>query len=421
MDIYTVKKIPSSEETLILSVPASKSILNRALFLAAFTDGITSLHCGNYGQDTRDLLSCLTALGIQLEPASDGIVVHGRTKIPSKSAILNVGSAGTVARFLTTILAFRGGEYEMYASSQMEKRPMEILTTLEHTGVQIDYLKKYGHFPFRMHSNGMHSPVEINTDTSTQYASGLMLAAAIGKQPFLLNLTGKRTNGSYIALTEKIIDDFGGDCNRSSEKIFITPISRKTETFTVEPDMSAASYFYALSLLLHRKVLVRDIHFNCEQPDFAFLRLLETKGVKLTQCTDGILADGTDIEEYDGFDVDLRNFSDQTLTVAALAPFATSPSRLRGIRHIRKQECDRVNAILENLSTLGIPCSATEDEIIIEPSTIHGGRINTFNDHRVAMAFALIGLKTGNIVIENPLCCQKTFENYFEILDEITK
>ena len=165
----------------------------------------------------------------------------------------------------------------------------------------------------------------------------------------------------------------------------------------------------------------KNIHRKSLQGDTRFLSLLEDAGVLLESNPEGILADGSSIENFCGFDLNMQEFSDQALTVAALAPFASSPTRIRGIAHIRKQECDRINAIVENLTALGVPSSATEDEIYIEPAPVRGGTVKSFGDHRVAMAFALIGLKTGNLFIENPSCVRKTFDNYFEILDELTR
>lgn len=405
-----------------MQVPASKSVLSRALLLASFTEGDTMLLCGGHAEDTEALLGCLRTLGIMVEEHEDGLLVHGVQEIPNRSAVLNVGSAGTAARFLTAILAFRGGRYEMHASAQMQKRPMEIITPLRELGVAFTFLEEENRFPFLMESDGiLRSTVQVDTDTSTQYASGLMLAAAVGNDPFTLTLTGSRTDGSYIKTTQTVLKKFGAECIRTENAIQIAPVECAPREFCVEPDISGACYFYALSLLCGAKVLVKDVQGDCSQADIRFLQLLSERGVRITQLPDGILADGSGVTSFEGFDLNMQDFSDQVLTVAALAPFASSPTTIRGIGHIRRQECDRIAAIVSNLTALGVPCSSTEDSVFIAPAPVSGGTIQTFEDHRVAMAFSLIGLRTGNISIENPNCCRKTFPNYFRLLDTLTE
>ena len=425
MDVYRVKQFRPARGTLILpDVPASKSILNRALLLAALSRGRVRIICGGYADDTEALLGCLTALGVKTERTADGIFVEGcGGQFPNKSAALDVRSAGTAARFLTAALAFVGGDYTLTASPQMQKRPMEILEVLERAGVKIGYLAERGHFPFRLRSGGLHAEtLTVDTDRSTQYASGLLLAAACTR-PVSLRLTGSRTHGSYIAMTLRLLEQFGARWTREGDTVSVTPAEHPPKIFEAENDLSGACYFYALALLFPVRVLVERIHFSTGQGDIKFLKLLEEKGVVFSDTPKGILADGTAREGagFTGWDADLRDFSDQALTLAALAPFAATPTRIRGVEHIRGQECDRIRAITENLTALGVPARAEGGDIFITPAPIGGGTVKTFDDHRVAMAFALIGLKTGNVNIENPACCQKTFGNYFQILSSLTR
>ncbi len=422
MTFYEVKQL--KREEIAVSVPASKSILSRALLLSAFTEGETVLTgCANFGQDTRDLISCLSALGIEVIQRADCLIVNG-TKQFLRRAELDVGSAGTAARFLTAILAFFGGEYSFTASKQMERRPMGLLPVLEQAGVKLSYPVQADRFPFSMRSEGIAArELSVDTDVSTQYASGILLAAGVGDRPFTLSLSGSRTDGSYIATTCDVLRAFGADVSRAGNKIAVSP-AKGVRSFPVVPDVSGACYFYALSLF-GKRVCVRGVTKTCGQADLRFLGLLREKGVSVFDSADGIVADGRGLSSFSGFDADLRDFSDQTLTVAALAPFADSPSRLSNIGHIRAQECDRVCAILTALTALGVPCRATENDIFISPAPPLSERvpvsIPTFGDHRVAMAFSLVGLRTGNVRIENPACVRKTFGNYFEILDELTK
>ena len=422
MDAYTVRQFHPKDAVFEVDVPASKSLLNRALILAAFGKGEVFLACGSFAEDTRSLLGCLAALGIRVQEESGGLRVIGcGGNIPNRRAELYVGSAGTAARFLTAALAFLGGEYHMRASAQMEQRPMELLAVLEEAGISVEYEKRSRHFPFILRSDGLQKDfLTVNTDLSTQYASGILLAAAVSR-PVTLCLTGSRTHGSYIAMTLAMLHAFGARWTREENTLSIAPAQHSPARMEIEGDLSGACYFYALALLFSTKVRVRHIHADTLQGDRKFLTLLADRGVKFTDSESGLCADGSKIRTYKGFCENMKDYSDQALTAAALAPFADSPTRITGIGHIRHQECDRIRAIAANLSALGVPVAEEEDGVSISPAPVRSGTIRSFGDHRVAMAFALIGLKTGGVTILDPLCCRKTFDNFFTILDDITQ
>lgn len=421
MESVCLEKYQPRSETITVSAPASKSLLNRALVLAAFCNGTVTLECGAFAEDSRALLGCLAALGIRVEQSAERLTVYGcGGDIPNKNAEIDVMSAGTAARFLTVALAFCGGDYTITASPQMQKRPMEVLALLERAGVKIDYLHEQGHLPVRLQSKGITiDTLTVDTDVSTQYASAILLAAPVRKNPLTLKLTGTRTHGSYIGLTLQSLSAFGIRWTRSGDEITVYPAIAAPEYLIVEPDVSGACYFYALALLFSAKVLVRRVREDSAQGDMKFLRLLADRGVKFTQLDEGLLADGSSVTEFKGFCEDVTDFSDQTLTLAALAPFASSPTRLTGVKHIRNQECDRVAAIETNLAALGVKTEVSENAIAIFPAPIQRGTVDSFGDHRVAMSFALPALKTGLVTILDPDCCQKTFDNFFEIIARI--
>ena len=417
-DLLVKKFIPHDVEA---EVPASKSILNRALLLAALARGPVHLECGAFAEDTRALLNCLKALGIEVKEEKSGLLIAGcGGKFPDRQASLNVMSAGTAARFLPVVLAFAGGEYLFESSEQMKRRPMDVLNELSRLGVDIEYLDEEGHFPFRLVSFGIAADeAVIDTAKSTQFASGLMIAASIHPRPFKVRLTGGRTESSYLKMTASMLRSFGADVTREGQNVIITPPVSSPAYYKVEPDLSGACYLYALSLLFSVRVLVRDVKKQSLQGDAAFLRLLERRGGVFKKTERGLLADGTFVKGFDGFEENLQDFSDQALTVAALAPFARTPSRLTGLEHIRAQECDRVNAIVENLNALGVPAAYEEGALTVSPAPVRGGKVKTFGDHRVAMAFSLAGLKAGNVTIDDPDCTKKTFEGYFDLLSRL--
>ena len=285
----------------------------------------------------------------------------------------------------------------------------ELLDVLENLGVNIKYLENEGHFPFVLKSDGLDNvSVSVDTTRSTQFASALILLKAI--KNININLTGPRVDGAYIKMTQKLMEQF---------------INNKSASFMVEPDVSAACYFYAMALLLKTKTLVKYVYKDSLQGDMRFLELIEAAGAKIKQRRDGILVDCRNVGSFDGFDIDMHDFSDQALTAAVIAAFAKTPSVIRNVRHIRKQESDRVMVIKTELEKVGCKVNIDEHDgmtdVIIKPGNLKGAEIDTYDDHRVAMSFALLGLKVDDIIINNPMCCKKTFENYFNQLDEITK
>lgn len=413
MEKYSVKTINKKIKKIVTTVPGSKSLTNRALLLAAINDGPIELEGISLCDDALAMLDCLENLGfrVELDKEHCSVVIYGENgAIANTKATINVRSAGTTARFMTALLAFIGGEYTLESSEQMKKRPMkELLDVLENLGVNITYLENEGHFPFVLKSEGLDNVnVTVDTTRSTQFASALILLKAI--KNINVELTGPRVDGAYIKMTQKLMEQF---------------INNKSASFMVEPDVSAACYFYAMALLLKTKTLVKYVYKDSLQGDMRFLELIEAAGAKIKQRRDGILVDCRNVGSFDGFDLDMHDFSDQALTAAVIAAFAKTPSVIRNVRHIRKQESDRVMVIKTELEKVGCKVNIDEHDgmtdVIIKPGNLKGAEIDTYDDHRVAMSFALLGLKVDDIIINNPMCCKKTFENYFNQLDEITK
>ena len=453
-DIYQVRKLNPGKEYLI-QVPGSKSITNRAFLLAALSGKKCVLSGVLFSDDTRGFIDCLLQLGFQLEIEEEKhkVTIQGMGgRIPNPEAAINVRSAGTAARFLTVALAFAGGNYHLDASEQMRKRPMEpILKILEKLNVKFRYNNEAYHFPFELDSqfaeeftdkNGM-SEITIDTNLSSQFASALLMAACILPTGLKIHLTGSRTAGSYIKMTLAMMKQFG-ICVKQSENCYeiLHQEGWGLTEYEVEPDVSTACYFYAMVPLLKTSVIVKGVQEDSLQGDIQFLNVLEQMGCQKEETPEGIRLTMTEPEMH-GVDISMKDFSDQTMTLAAIAPFADSVTRIHNIGHIRFQESDRLHAILTELQRMGVRCEEVPeiDGIQIFPwekvqgdhiatesaggmkrgSIAEGGStiIETYDDHRMAMAFTLPGLKTGKIVIKNPGCCRKTFENYFSVIDSL--
>lgn len=410
-----------------LSAPGSKSITNRALLLAALADGTSTLRGALFSEDSRHLLACLENLGfpVEIEEDSHKVTVTGfGGRIPNREANVYVGSAGTAARFLTVMLGLSDGVYHMDASEQMRRRPMKpLLDSLLSIGVGVDYEGEEGFFPFTIRgSSRTESSILVDIGSSSQFLSALLISAPMKPEGLTIRLTGQKHALSYVAITAKMMEQFGCMPIRQSEDCYTVPAGAfyRPQNYRIEPDVSAACYFYAMAPLLGGSVQVKHIHFNSMQGDIQFLRLLERLGCKCEDSPEGITVTCASPRTYPGIEADLSSFSDQTMTLAALAPFASSPVTIRNVAHIRLQESNRINAIIQELSRMGITCEELSDGLRIHPGIPRPSAVETYQDHRIAMAFSLIGLVIPGIRIQNPACCKKTFEEYFELLDEIT-
>jgi 3-phosphoshikimate 1-carboxyvinyltransferase len=429
-EIYAVKKYTNKKQ-IEVEVPGSKSITNRALMLAALSDGICTLNGVLFSDDSRAFLSCLIALGfdVNIEEEKKRVTIHGLAgNIPNRNAEINVRSAGTAARFLTAMLAFAGGHYTLNSSEQMKKRPMEpLLSVLREIGVTVKCLEQEGHFPFELCSNGINAEqITMDTNISSQFVSALLMAGILLQNGLKVQMLGNRIEGAYIRITLNMMEQFGINVTKSGNVCTVpNNCNYHIDTYNIEPDVSGACYFYAMAPLLETEVIVKNVHYDSIQGDIRFLDVLKQLGCTTEDTEQGIRVSGKNVGTYSGITVDMNNFSDQTMTLSVLAPFASSAITILNVGHIRLQESDRINAIVQELTRLGVHCEelkmGEQEGIRIYPAEIHAATIETYEDHRMAMAFALIGLRVDGIKIANPKCCAKTFENYFELLDEITQ
>lgn len=430
---------PEAAQPLTVSVPGSKSITNRALLLATLAEGTSVLRGVLFSDDSRHFLDCIRTLGFETvaDETAGTIQVTGRgRKIPENQASLNVGSAGTAARFLAAYLGLsEDGCYHMDSSEQMRRRPMEpLLSCLRKLGCQISCQGEEGHFPFTLKGHGFQkNDISINIDKSSQFLSALLIVSCLAKQDFRTGIEG--THGrAYVDMTIKMMEQFGvtaipqyadsegGNCAPCA---YLTPAGQhyRSRNYDVPPDVSAACYFYAMAPLLGISVQVKNVFPGASsmQGDIAFLSILERMGCTLSDTPDGVTVLPPEDGGFHGISVNMSVCSDQAITLAAIAPFADSPTKITGIGHIRLQESDRIHAIVTELGKMSIRCEETDDSITVYPGVPTPSVVETYEDHRMAMGFSLIGLRAPGIVISNPDCCRKTFEGYFGVLDAVAE
>lgn len=408
-----------------VEVPGSKSMTNRALLLAALSEKPSILRGVLFSDDSRYFLECLKSLGYQLEISEEDKCVRIQGTggvIPKKTGTIYVGSAGTAARFLTAMLALSDGEYTIQCSEQMKKRPMKpLMDALTELGAHFEYLEKEGFLPVKVIGNhGMCKDVYMDISKSTQFLSAFLMVAPITQNGMKITITSEKKDGAYIQITRKMLDEFHVITTFDGEHYTVPgKQSIVVGDYTVEPDVSAACYFFALAALTGGTITVKNVFYSSMQGDMKFLQVLKQLGCQVTETTVGMQVTGPCGGRYQGIDVDMNDFSDQTLTLAALAAYAESPTMIRNVGHIRGQECNRMAAIVNELNRVGVSCIEEGDNLKIMPGIVHGAAIETYDDHRVAMALSLLGIRTDGIRIINPECCSKTFENYFEVLEEI--
>lgn len=448
---YEVKKVEQPHE-IRAKVPGSKSITNRALLIAALADGKSVLDGVLFSDDSRNFLQALIDLGFEVcvEEQKARVTITGcggripcvsnKTKestMDTPDASIYVGSAGTAARFLTAFLGLSKGWFRIDASEQMKKRPMkQLLVALEALGAVISYEEEEYHFPFVIGCpKHIATSTTVNVDESSQFLSALLISSVLFEEDFSVCVTG--THGmAYVQMTIEMMKQFHVTV---TEERFTTGLTDEQGTriiyhickeasykgldYPIEPDLSAACYFYGAGAILGVKALVHGVHKNSLQGDIQFISVLEQMGMQVEEFETGICVSPKPGQEKEltGGTFDLSSFSDQALTLAAVAIYAKEPVVIANVGHIRFQECDRIHAILHNLELLGISASEEAGSITIYPKTqkISAAELPTFEDHRVAMAFSLAGLSEGNVTILDPSCCRKTFENYFECLEEM--
>lgn len=396
---YEVRKIYGKikNKSAVVKVPGSKSITARALLLAALADGESVLYGAQLSDDCATFIGAVKALGIGVEVDGTTVKIIGcGGSLPVKSGEIYVGSAGTAARFLTAICALNGGEFRFTASEQMQKRPQaDLISALEDLGATFVFEGKNNCFPFTV--RGAFEPadeVTVDITKSSQFLSALLMAGVLAGKPLTVKTIGSH-GMDYVQMTLDMMWSFGVNVSEEGGAYTVCG-GYSAKKYDIEPDVSAACYFYAMNRLLDTDIKVAGVFPHTMQGDIRFINL---------------------VKNFNGGAVDMSAFSDQALTLAAVAPYLENPTEICGVSHIRGQECDRIAAIVHNLTAMGVRCEERADGIKIYPSEPHGAGIETFGDHRVAMAFSLCGLMTDGIVIKNAEVCSKTFKEYFEVLD----
>lgn len=405
-----------------VTLPGSKSITNRALIIAALADGESVLEQALFSDDTRYMQESLARLGIDVraDQSAETFIVSGRSGIiPAENASLFIGNSGTSARFLTALVALGCGTYTVDGVDRMRQRPIApLIEALKDLGVSATSEAGNGCPPVTVTSSGLAGGnVAMAGDSSSQYFTALLMVAPVTRHGITIDVIGELVSKPYLDMTISTMNDFGVDVTHERYQRFSIPGNQRyaARAYPIEPDASAASYFFALAAATGGRIRVQNLGTGSVQGDTAFVDVLEQMGARVTRDVDAIEVVGP--EKLSGIDVDMNAISDTMPTLAAIAPLATGAVTIRNVEHVRHKETDRIHAVVTELRRLGIEVDERQDGLTIYPGKPIPATIKTYDDHRMAMSFAILGSVCDGIVIEDPGCVAKTFPDFYTRLD----
>jgi 3-phosphoshikimate 1-carboxyvinyltransferase len=410
-------------------VPGSKSITNRALLIAALAGGPSTLTGALFSDDTRYMAGALNQLGITVrgdEQSETFEIDGGGGTFPAESGLLFIGNSGTTARFLTAALTLSHGAYIVDGVPRMRERPIApLLDALNQLGANVASQDGTGCPPVVVTANGLPGGTcRLAGNQSSQYFSGLLIAAPYAEQGVTIEVDGELVSSPYIEITVDVMESFGvtSSINTDAWRSFrILPGQRyEGRHFVVEPDASNASYFFALAAVTGGEIQVEGLGSESLQGDLDFVLVLEEMGATVEMTETWTSVKGPEGGRLRGGDFDFGEMSDTSQTLAAIAPYADSPVTIRGVAHNRLKETDRISAVAAELRKLGQEVKEFEDGLTIHPRPVTPAEIETYDDHRMAMSFAITGLKAPGVTILDAGCVAKTFPSYFERLAALT-
>ena len=411
-----------------IKLPGSKSITNRVLLMAALGSGVTKLIDPLRSEDTDQMINALIKLGVSVKEVNDdkkNIEIKGAEhNFPNKNTNLFLGNSGTTFRPLAAVLAMMRGDYYLSGIERMHERPIkDLVDALEQMGSSIQYEKNHGYPPIIINNSSIEisEPIQIKGDISSQYLTALLIAGPISNNEFNIEVIGDLISKPYIDITLKLLTKFNIFYNNDNWRLFSlkkdSVYGNPTKIF-VEGDASSASYFFAAASLAG-SIEIKGINKDSIQGDLKFLDIISKMGAKIEYKSDSIQV--SKASSLKGLEIDCIEIPDAAMTLAIMAVFADKPTKLKNIGSWRVKETDRILAMDNELTKMGVEVSTTHDSMTIFPQKQLNDNISieTYNDHRIAMCFSLFCLKNLNITIQDPNCVNKTYPDYFKDLKSV--
>ncbi len=410
--------------------PGSKSLTNRALLLAALARGRSVLRGVLFSDDTRVMLDALARLGFDLTIDEDDQrveVVGGNGAMPARQAELFLGNAGTAYRFLTAACCLGEGTYTLDGIPRMRQRPIgQLVTPLRELGATIDYLGEEGFPPLRIEGGIRGGELVMPATLSSQYISALLQVGPLLPEGLSVRFASSVISAPYVWMTVRLMEAFGVQCEAAPDlsSILVPPGTYEARDWMIEPDASNASYFLAAAAIVPgSSCTIEGLGKQSLQGDVGFADVLHQMGAGLLFGRDFITVQAPPADvPLRGIDIDLNHMPDMAQTLAVVALFARGTTVIRNVGNLRVKETDRLAALRNELSKLGATVTIEGDDLIIDPPTdnqLTPAAIDTYDDHRMAMSFAVAGLRSPGVTINDPACVNKTFPDYFDYLQAL--
>lgn len=420
-DVRVIRPFAGAVDATVLP-PGSKSITNRALLAAALADGTSVLRGALIADDTEAMIDCVRSLGATVEQSVEDttLTVTGIAgDLSGADRRFFARQSGTTARFLVPVLALGDLERTLDADPAMRRRPMGAsFDALAHLGIRVE--SSDGSLPVAItgpvRNDGARPTIEVDGSVSSQFTSGLLLAARCFPNGLEVKMVGEVVSRPYLEMTVDVMRAFGAEVTVSGTTFAVAAGGYRAVDFRIEPDASAASYFFAIAAICGGTVRIEGLGSRSLQGDVHFVDVLAEMGAVVTIEDNAITVRGAPLH---GVTADFSQISDTAQTIAAVAVFASSPTTITGIDFIRRKETDRISAVVNELQRLGIDAREDDDGFTVIPGPTRAAVVETYDDHRMAMSMMLIGLAREGISIADPDCVRKTFPTYFDAIEEL--
>jgi len=401
-----------------ISIPGSKSYTARALVIGALASGETLLRNPLRSEDTDYMIQGLKSLGVTIEEGRETISIVGTGgNLNPSSEKLFLGGAGTAVRFLTTVAGLARKPLVIDGNERMRERPIQdLLEGLEPLGIRARSISGDGCPPIEVVDGQLEGGRTIlRGGKSSQFLSSILLCAPYAKRAVVIEITDTLVSRSYVDLTLEIMRDFGARVTHQGYRIFqVIPAPYVGREYVIEGDLSSASYFFAAAAITGGRVRVKGVNPRSKQGDGGFLDVLESMGCRVYRGDNHVEVAG---ESLKGIDIDMRAMPDTVQTLAVVAAFARGTTRIFGVEHLQYKETDRITALKRELAKMGINTACEKETLIVEGGEPRGAEVDTYGDHRMAMAFAIAGLRMDGMVIRNPDCVNKSLPTFWNLLE----
>jgi 3-phosphoshikimate 1-carboxyvinyltransferase len=419
---FVMKKIRTEPiKNISVQVPGSKSFTHRILIASALSDGVCRIDNPLRSEDTLLTASGLRQMGVDIEDHGPYMVVHGTGGVlkPATGEIC-LGNSGTSVRLLTGICAIGSGRYVITGTARMRERPVQdLLDGLQQLGVRAASITGNGCPPVEVFGQTIEGGmVNLDCHVSSQYLSSMLLMAPFSVKGIDINVVKGPVSRPYIEMTIEVMERLGVTVRREGYEKFFVPGGQtyRSGEYDVEPDCSQAGYFWAAAAVTGASVKVKGVDLETSQGDVRFAQVLGEMGCIVKDDSEGLTVTGGPLS---GIDVDMSDMPDMVPTLAVAAAFARGTTVIRNVAHLKAKESDRLGSVVKELSKMGITAACDDNGMTITGGKAHGARIETYNDHRMAMSFAVAGLKVHDIYIENESCVSKSFPNFWEVFESL--